>query len=78
MPPAWFRSLLTFQVVALPILLIAYAVVMAGAALLDSLGDSTGSLILRWLGSGLVLLFASVALGLLFALGWERAVQAEE
>ena len=76
--PAWFRSALAYQVAALPVLLIAYAVVMAGAALLESLGDALGSQVLRWIGTVLVILFATCALGVLFLLGWERSSQHDE
>ena len=76
--PIWFRRALTLQVLALPILLVAYAVVMVGATLLQSMGDEAGSLVLRWVGSVLVILFAVAALGLLFLLGWERLSAAEE
>ena len=70
--PAWFRQVLTIQLIALPVLLVAYAVVMVGATLLQSMGDETGSLVLRRVGSTLVIFFAMAALGLLFFLGWEK------
>lgn len=76
--PSWFRQALTYQVIALPVLLLGYAVVMAGATLLQSMGDESGSLALRWVGSGLVMLFSLAAVGLLFLLGWERVVENEE
>jgi hypothetical protein len=76
--PSWFRQALTILVIAMPLLLVGYAVVMVGSTLLQSLGDNQGALLLRWIGSVLVMLFGLDAISLLFMLGWERISSSEE
>jgi hypothetical protein len=68
----FLRQTLLGLVVGLPLVVVIYAVVMGGAALLDTLGDGGGSLALRWVGFGLASLFAAGAIILLLLLGWER------
>ena len=56
----------------LPLLLVVYAVVMGGAALFDSLGDASGGLALRWVGTILALLFTATSVVLLLVLAWNQ------
>jgi hypothetical protein len=66
------RRVLWSLVVGLPLLVVVYAVVMGGAALLAQLGDAPGALGLRWVGFLLAMLFVAGAVVLLLVLGWER------
>ena len=66
------RRILWGLVVGLPLMVVVYAVVMGGAALLAQLGDPSGALGLRWVGFLLAMLFAAGAIVLLLLLGWER------
>jgi hypothetical protein len=66
------RRILWTVVVGLPLLVVVYAVVMGGAALLAQLGDAPGALGLRWVGFCLAILFVVGAIVLLLLLGWER------
>lgn len=66
------RRLLWSLVVGLPLLVVIYAVVMGGAALLAQLGDPSGALGLRWVGFIVAMLFVAGAVLLLLLLGWER------
>ncbi len=67
-----FRRTLLVLVVGLPTLLVLYAVVMGGAALLDTLGDSSGGIGLRWVGTSLAIFFVAALIALVFLLGWDR------
>jgi hypothetical protein len=71
------RRILWTVVVGLPLLVVVYAVVMGGAALLAQLGDAPGALGLRWVGFVLAMLFAAGALVLLLLLGWEHISREE-
>ena len=62
----------------LPLVVVVYAVVMGGAALLATLGDANGALALRWIGFVLASLFVAGAVVLLLLLGWERIGREEE
>lgn len=66
------RRTLFGLVLGLPLLVVVYAVVMGGAALLAQLGDEAGALGLRWAGFCLAMLFVAGAVVLLLLLGWER------
>ena len=71
------RRILWTVVVGLPLLVVVYAVVMGGAALLAQLGDEPGALGLRWVGFFLAMLFLAGAVVLLLLLGWERISREE-
>lgn len=68
----FLRRTLWGLVFGLPLLVVVYAIVMGGAALLAQLGDEAGALGLRWAGFCLAMLFAAGAIVLLLLLGWER------
>jgi amino acid permease len=63
------RSLLTFLVFSLPVLVVAFAVVMGGHALADGMGDPAGAVALRWAAIVCLMLLASDVLLLVGALG---------
>jgi hypothetical protein len=72
------RRFLVGLVIGLPLVVVVYAVVMGGAALLATLGDAGGALALRWVGFVLASLFLVGALVLLLLLGWERILPRDE
>lgn len=76
--PMLVRQALLGLVVGLPLIVVIYAVVMGGAALLATLGDAGGALALRWVGFVLACLFAAGAMVLLLVLGWERISHPED
>jgi hypothetical protein len=69
--------MLLIVVVALPLLVLVYAVVMGSAALLSTLGDPSGALALRWAGTALAILFVAGVTLLVLLLGWERVSRGE-
>jgi hypothetical protein len=75
--PQLLRRVLFGLVIGLPLVVIVYAVIMGGAALLATLGDANGALALRWIGFVLALLFVAGALSLLLLIGWERVSREE-
>lgn len=76
--PILLRRTLLVLVVGMPLVVVLYAVVMGGAALLATLGDAAGALGLRWVGFGLASLFVASAVLLLLLLGWERLSREDE
>lgn len=68
----FLRHTLLVLVVALPVLVVVYAVIMGGAALMGTLGDEGGALGLRWAGTVVAILFTTASILLLLLLGWER------
>jgi len=75
--PLVLRRLLLVLVIGLPLLILVYAVVMGGAALLATLGDGPGAVAMRWIGTTLAVLFFSGAILLVLLLGWERINRSE-
>ena len=71
------RKAIVALVVGLPLVLVVYAVLMGGAAMLVTLGDEPGALALRWIGTILAVLFVSGLIVLLLLLGGERITQEE-
>jgi hypothetical protein len=69
------RQTLPWLVLALPLLILTYAVVMVAATLLAALGDALGALVLRWMGIVLALGFGMCSISLLFLLGVERITE---
>ena len=63
------HDILKTLVFALALLIVAFAVVMGGAALAAAMGDALLATILRGIGTGLVVLLAVDAILLLVALG---------
>jgi uncharacterized BrkB/YihY/UPF0761 family membrane protein len=76
--PMLLRRAVLVLVVTLPLLIVVYAVVMGGAALLGTLGDDTGALGLRWIGTLVAVLFTSAAIVLLLLLGWEHVARHDD
>lgn len=52
------RPILATLVFALPLLIVAFAVLMAGGTLAQAMGDTGGALVLRWIALGLLMLTA--------------------
>ena len=50
------RSILTMLVFALPLLVVAFSVLMGGSALASATGDLSGAKALRWVAIGVLLL----------------------
>lgn len=71
------RRALLGLVIGLPLLVVIYAIVMGGAALLDTLGDANGALGLRWAGTVLAMLFVAGSVVLLLILGWKQITSNE-
>lgn len=71
------RRALLGLVVGLPLLVVIYAIVMGGAALLDTLGDPSGALGLRWAGTVLAMLFIAGGVVMLLLLGWKQITSDE-
>ena len=58
------RKILTFLVFALPVLMVAFGVLMSGYLLAEAPGDAVGARVLRWISVG-VLICAVIDLVLL-------------
>jgi hypothetical protein len=63
------RRILTVLVLALPVLLVAFAVVMGGWGLAQGMGDPAGATALRWIGIACLMLLIMDGVLLLMALG---------
>ena len=72
------RSLITVLVLALPVLVLVFAVVMAASALTEAMGDGAGSYGLFWCAMAALLLVIIDALLLLMVLGIRALQDAEE
>jgi len=65
------RRLLMVLVYAMPVLIIAFAVVMGGQSLAAAVEDTTGALVLRWIGAVCMMLLAVDVTLLMGVLGLE-------
>jgi len=74
LPP---RMFLVLAAVAL-VLVISIAVVLGFGALLGAMGDQIGSLVLRWVGAGLGIVFVVDLICLVLALAIRAAANGEE
>ena len=63
------RPILRFLVFSLPILVVAFGVLMGGAALAEALHDAMGSRVLRWVAMGCLMLLVGDAIALVVILG---------
>jgi hypothetical protein len=63
------RPIVVVLVLALPVLIVAFAVLMAGCGLAQGLRDPDGAAVLRWIALACLMLLAGDALLLLIALG---------
>lgn len=63
------RRILVVLVLALPVLVVAFAVVMGGGGLAQGMGDPAGATALRWIGMACLMLLVMDGLLLLLALG---------
>jgi len=65
------RPFVTVLVFGLPVLVVAFAILMGEAALIESLGDAPAATVLRWIAAAAVMLLAADALLLVGVLGLE-------
>ncbi|MFN0020158.1 MAG: hypothetical protein ACKVP0_18005 [Pirellulaceae bacterium] len=63
------RRILTVLVLGLPVLLVAFAVVMGGWGLAQGMGDPAGATALRWIGVACLMLLVIDVVLLVMALG---------
>lgn len=63
------RRLLTTLVFALPLMVVAFAVLMGAAALTQAMADEVGARALRWIAAGVLMLAVTDMLLLLGVLG---------
>ena len=63
------RRLMVVLVLALPVLIVAFAVVMGGWGLAQGLGDPSGAAALRWIAMACLMLLVADGLLLLIVLG---------
>ncbi len=63
------RQILTALVFALPVLVVAFGVLMGGSVLAQAVQDSPGSVVLRWIAIGVLLLMVTDIVLLVGALG---------
>ena len=63
------RRMLVVLVLGLPVLIVAFAVVMGGWGLAQGLGDPNGAAALRWIAMACLMLLVADGLLLLTALG---------
>ena len=63
------RRILVVLVLALPVLVVAFAVVMGGWGLAQGMGDPAGATALRWIGMACLMLLVMDGVLLLTALG---------
>ena len=72
------RPLLAILVFALPLLVVAFAVVLGGATLAQAMQDVTGALVLRWIALSILLLTVVDLILLVAVLGIQTLAESTE
>ncbi len=72
------RRILVLLVYGLPILIVAFAVLMGGGMLAQALGDTVGARVLQWVAVACLMLIVTDLVLLVGALGINSLVKAEE